>query len=224
VAWTSDVKNRWGVDWIRWQGYPNFWAQVVRTSMRRKLYDSYDLTAHVDNDRGQVVVDAIDREEQFVNDLETTLEVIDPQSGDQLRAIPMHQSAPGRYEADFGFDHYGSYMLKAVHRRDGETVAESTGGIALPYPEEYLHSRPNDTPMRLASVLTGGLHEPEPREALSAMGEEIEYQRDLWPWFLFAVAWILILDLYLKRVRIFGYRTRSISLFGAAEGDRPRES
>ena len=31
VAWTSDVKNRWSVDWIRWGGYPKFWAQVVRS-------------------------------------------------------------------------------------------------------------------------------------------------------------------------------------------------
>ena len=45
VAWTSDVKNRWSVDWIRWGGYPRFWAQVVRSSMRRKVYDSYDLFA-----------------------------------------------------------------------------------------------------------------------------------------------------------------------------------
>ena len=35
VAWTSDVKNRWAVDWIRWNGYPKFWGQMVRTTMRR---------------------------------------------------------------------------------------------------------------------------------------------------------------------------------------------
>src|SRR5690606_2525964 len=60
VAWTSDVKNRWSVDWIRWGGYPKFWAQVVRSSMRRKVYDSYDLYAKVADGRAQVVVDAID--------------------------------------------------------------------------------------------------------------------------------------------------------------------
>src|SRR5690606_37314471 len=41
VAWTSDVKNRWSVDWIRWNGYPKFWAQLVRTTMRRKVHESY---------------------------------------------------------------------------------------------------------------------------------------------------------------------------------------
>ena len=217
VAWTSDVKNRWGVDWIRWQGYPNFWAQVVRTSMRRKQYDSYDLAAHIDRDRARVVVDAIDREDQFVNELDTTLEVIDPQSDETLRSLPMKQTAPGRYEADFGVDRYGSYLLKAVHRRDGEKVAESTGGVALPYPEEYLHTQPNPAPMRQAAEVTGGLHEPAPSQALAPSGDEIETIRDLWPFVLLFVACGLIFDLYLKRVRLFGYRTRSISLFG--EGD-----
>ncbi len=78
VAWTSDVKNRWAVDWIRWGGYPKFWAQVIRTSMRRKVYDSYDLFAKVADGRAQVTVDAIDSSDKFVNELDTELEVIDP--------------------------------------------------------------------------------------------------------------------------------------------------
>ena len=40
--------------------------------------------------------------------------------------------------ADFAMDRYGSYMLKAVHRRDGRVVAESMGAVALSYPVEYL--------------------------------------------------------------------------------------
>jgi hypothetical protein len=78
VAWTSDVKNRWSQDWIQWNSYPKFWAQIVRTTMRRKVYDSYDLFATVDDGRARVVVDAIDSADQFVNALDTTLQVVDP--------------------------------------------------------------------------------------------------------------------------------------------------
>src|SRR2546426_12840620 len=36
AALLSDLKDRWAVDWLRWHGYPQFWAQVVRETMRRR--------------------------------------------------------------------------------------------------------------------------------------------------------------------------------------------
>ncbi len=207
VAWTSDVKNRWSVEWIRWKGYPKFWAQVIRTSMRRKTYDSYDLYANVVDGRAQVVVDAVDNDDKFVNRLDTVLEVIDPKTSETVREIPMDQSAAGRYEANFEFDRYGSYMLKAVHRRGDRVVAESVGSIALPYPAEFLRATPNEQPLRHAAVITGGLDEPAPAAVYeTAPDESIEYTEDLWPWVLLFAAGLLICDIYLKRVRLFGFR------------------
>ncbi len=101
VAWTSDVKNRWSVDWIRWGGYPKFWAQVVRSSMRRKVYDSYDLSAKVADGRAMVTVDAIDTGDRFVNELDTELQVIDPATNKVTQTMAMGQTAAGRYTADF---------------------------------------------------------------------------------------------------------------------------
>lgn len=207
VAWTSDVKNRWSVDWIRWGGYPKFWAQVVRTSMRRKVYDSYDLFARVHDGRAEVTVDAVDVNDKFVNELDTTLEIIDPASSKTVRSVPMVQNAAGRYTADFAVDRYGSYLLKAVHKRKGQVVAESVGSAALPYPLEYFHTAPDDTALRHAAMVTGGMGQAEPKKVFDPGKETIPYTQDLWPWVLLAVAGVLVLDTFLKRVRIFGYRT-----------------
>jgi len=207
VAWTSDVKNRWSVDWIRWNGFPKFWAQVVRTSMRSKVHESYDLRAAVDSGRAEVVVDAIDVDDQFVDQLDTTLEVIDPRDSQVVRTLPMEQTAAGRYAADFTMDRYGSYMLKAVHRREGRVVAESMGAVALSYPLEYLKTTPDTTALAQAAAVTGGLDQPPPTQVFDAAGQTIEYTEDLWPWVLLLVACLLILDLYFKRLRMFGYRT-----------------
>lgn len=207
VAWTSDVKNRWSVEWIRWNGYPKFWAQVVRTTMRRKVHESYDLYASVEDGRARIVVDAIDVNDAFVNGLDTALEVVDPRTSRTLRTIAMEQTAAGRYAADFAVDRYGSYMLKAVHRRDGQVVAESMGAVALPYPAEYLRTTPDTGPLEHASTVTGGMPRPAPDRMFAAMGESIAYTDDLWPWVLLALACLLLVDIYLKRVRLFGYRT-----------------
>lgn len=206
VAWTSDIKNRWSVEWLRWSGYPKFWAQVVRTSMRRKVYDSYDLSAAVVDGRAQIVVDAIDSDDKFVNELETKLEVIDPKTSKVKETITMSQNAAGRYTADFAVDQYGSYMLKAVHRRDGQIVAESTGSVALPYPEEFLSTGINTESLAHAATVTAGHPEAKPAELFEAGDEHMDYTQDLWPWFLLFVAGAIVLDTYLKRLRLFGHK------------------
>ena len=207
VAWTSDVKNRWSVDWIRWSGYPKFWAQLVRTSMRRKVYDSYDLSARVDDGRAVVEVDAIDTADRFVNDLDTTLEVIDPADNKVLQTVAMDQTAAGRYGAGFRIQRYGSFLLKATHKRDGKVVAESMGAVSLSYPLEYLRTTPDPTPLAHAALVTGGSDQAEPAAVWDSRGESIPYTRDLWPWVLLAAIGLLVLDTYAKRVRLFGYRT-----------------
>ncbi len=207
VAWTSDVKNRWSADWIAWGGYPKFWAQLVRTSMRRKTYDSYDLFATVDDGRAKVVVDAIDSSDQFVNALDTQLQVIDPATNAVKQTVPMDQTAAGRYVADFPIERYGSYLLKAVHSRGGTKVAESVGAVALPYPLEYLRTTPDSAPLRQAAIVTGGSDQLEPAAAWKAGDESIAYTEELWPWVLLAMIALYLLDLYARRVRLFGYRT-----------------
>jgi Ca-activated chloride channel family protein len=207
VAWTSDVKNRWSTEWIRWQGYPKFWAQVIRSSMRRKVYDSYDLYAKVADGRAQITVDAIDAGDKFVNELDTELQVIDPATNKVTATQPMAQTAAGRYTADFKIQKYGSYLLKAVHKRNGNTVAESLGSVALSYPLEYLRSSPNIEPLQHAAQVSGGHDQAKPAQVWDAQGEKVPYTQDLWPYVLLVVVGLFILDLYAKRVRLFGYRT-----------------
>lgn len=206
VAWTSDVKNRWSTNWLRWKNYPKFWAQVVRSTMRRKVHTSYDLYASVVDGEAQIVVDAVDNDDRFVNGLDTELEIVDPRTNETVQKVAMPQTAAGRYEARFAVDRYGSYLLKAVHRRDGQVVAESLGAVALPYPAEYLRSTVNDAPLRQAALITRGLDAPAPAAVFDASGESIRYTRDLAPWVLLAAACLLLLDLYFKRLRVLGYR------------------
>ena len=132
--------------------------------MRRKVYDSYDLSAKVADGRATVTVDAIDSGDKFVNELDTDLEVIDPATNKAIETVPMEQTAAGRYTADFRIQKYGSYLLKAVHKRDGKTVAESLGSVALSYPLEYLRTTPDPEPLQHAAQVSGGNDQAEPAE------------------------------------------------------------
>jgi uncharacterized protein YegL len=207
VAWTSDVKNRWSTDWIRWGGYPKFWGQLVRTTMKRQMWKSYEMFTSVDDGRAQVVVDAIDPNDKFVNELDTDLQVIDPATNKPTMTVPMEQTAAGRYTADFRIEKYGSFLLRAVHKRTGKQVAETEGSVSLPYPLEYLKTTPDPTSLQHAAMVTGGKDDVAPDAVWDPQQENIPYTQDLWPWVLLAAVGLFVLDVYLKRLRLFGYRT-----------------
>ena len=55
---------------------------------------------------------------------------------------------------------------------------------------------------------TGGGHDQaQPAQIWDPGTETVSYTQDLWPWVLLGVAGLFLLDLYAKRVRLFGYRT-----------------
>jgi hypothetical protein len=207
AAFTSDVKNRWAVNWLKWPGYGKFWAHVVRSTMRHNTSGSasgasYDMRVAVDPPMAHVTVDAVSGEDKFVSGLATTLQVIDPARPSETREVAMAQTAPGRYEGTFALDRYGAFLLRALHKRDGTLVAESTGAVSLPYPREYL-ALPADTEL-LARVatLTRGRGDVHADALFDAMGEKVPFHRELWPWALWLAAGLLLLDVLLRRVRI----------------------
>jgi hypothetical protein len=127
----------------------------------------------------------------------------------------MPQTAPGRYEADFPLDRYGSFLLRAALERpvdDGRskmaTVAESFGHVTNAYPREYLALAPDVATLAHAVAAAGGSLDPSPARLFDPAGEAIRYHEDLWPRFVGAAIVLFLLDLLVRRVRLFdGKRT-----------------
>ncbi len=97
LAFTSDAGRRWAKAWPDWASYAAFWSQVVRWTMRPAQQGNVALTVRREDGRIKVVVDALDKDDQFLNFLRIQGNVIDP----DLKASPLElsQTAPGRYEA-----------------------------------------------------------------------------------------------------------------------------
>ncbi|MEM6957518.1 MAG: VWA domain-containing protein, partial [Myxococcota bacterium] len=219
LAWTSDVKNRWAVEWLRWRGYSQFWAQLVREHMRNKRRQRLDMFAETTGDEVRVTVDAIDNSDQFMNGLDSVLKVEGPMGARRARAdspedqadpqlrrtreLPLRQTAPGRYEARLPLDAYGSFVLTAEHRREGRVVAESATQLANPYPSEYATLEPNTALLSRVAAVTGGEASPSPARLFDAQGETIEAHEELWSLLLYLALALFVLDLLLRRVRLF---------------------
>ncbi|HEY3357624.1 MAG TPA: VWA domain-containing protein [Polyangia bacterium] len=202
AVFTSDVKNRWAVQWLRWAGYPRFWAQVVRSVMRHRITEAFEMRTEVSGGRAHITVDAVNRNDRFVNGLETTVQLIDPRRPAHPRELPLTQTAAGRYETELPLDRYGAYALRAVHRIDGKAVAESAGTLALSYPPEYRWGTADGRVLARAAALTGGAEALGPAAVFDARGERIPFHGDLWPWVISACAALFLVDVLLRRVRL----------------------
>ena len=214
LAWTSDVKNLWAVEWLRWPGYGQFWGQLVREHMRQKKRQQYDMRAEIDTATGHVKasIDAIGGDDRFQNGLDAKLVVTGPQPNGETRKVPMRQTAPGRYESDFPLERFGSFLLHASLEKqvdDGKggvknaQVAESFGHVTNPYPREYLALAPDTVTLSRTANVTGGRMDPKPNEIFDPAGESIRYHQDLWSRFIGAALAVYLLDLLIRRVRIF---------------------
>lgn len=213
LAWTSDVKNRWSVEWLRWPGYSRFWVQLVREHMRQRRRQTLDMTAEVRGGEARVVVDAIGQGDELLNGLTSTVHVEGPMGGgDAARVSADHelrQTAPGRYEARFPLEQYGSFVLTAEHKQDDRVVAESTAQLANPYPREYATFEPDVALLERAAALTGGTIDPSTASLFDPRGERIQHHEELWPRLLFLALLLFVVDLLLRRVRLFDRKFRA---------------
>lgn len=208
LAWTSDVKNHWAVEWLRWPGYGRFWGQLVREHMRQKRRQELDMKTEVHGSRVRATVDAFTADERFDDGLESTLTITNPTKPADRREVPMRQVAPGRYQADFDLTGFGSFLLRAQHARreaDGtrKPFATSAGHVSNPYPLEYASFEPDIEKLRRAALVGGGNLDPAPRAPFDPGNEMISYQRDLWDRFVLAALIAFFLDLLMRRVRLF---------------------
>jgi Mg-chelatase subunit ChlD len=214
LAWTSDVKNAWAVEWLRWSGYGAFWGQLVREHMRQRTRQQFDLEASIDSATGHVkaVIDAVGTDDRFQNGLSAKLRMTGPQPSTETHDVPMRQSAPGRYEADFPLNRFGSFLLKAslersVNDENGQpknvAVATSFGHITNPYPREYLALLPDLAMLSAVAKGTQGTMDLDPARAFESAGESIQSRDDLWSRFVLGALFVYLFDLLVRRVRIF---------------------
>ncbi len=203
MAWTSDIKHRWSVDWLRWRELPRFWGQLVREHMRRKRHQELPLGVSLSRGVATVTVDALGPDDRFHNGLESELRIEGPlDSGARtVETRILRQVAPGRYEARVPLERHGTFALSAVHRDGDRVIARSHGQLSHPYSPEYAALAADVRLLDLASTATGG-GRLRPGELLDPGDEEISAREPLWPRLLMLALMLFLIDLALRRVRL----------------------
>ena len=81
--------------------------------------------------------------------------------------------------------------------------ATSAGHVSNPYPREYASFEPDLPKLTHAAAVGGGTLDPTPALLFDPAGEKVSTRKDLWDRFLLAAFVAFLLDLLLRRVRMF---------------------
>lgn len=211
VAFTSDAKSRWAVEWLTWPDFGRFWAQVIRNAMRKNEARGVFVQVERAGANTKVIVDSVDPAGQFINEADTRLQLIRPNLHQD--ELPLTQTAPGRYVATFATGDAGAYQLQlAQHRRRILTFRQSRG-MVVGYPDELRLGEPDESLMRRLANVSGGMFDPSPADLFANDDRTAARSTPLWPYLLSLSLIVFVFDVALRRV---DFGTGGGTLFGGS--------
>ena len=198
VAFTSDAKPRWAADWMGWAKFEQFWVQVVRWCSRNVEDAGLRVQSEVTGDRARVLIDALDKDGQFLNNIEFTGNVIAP--GKQEIGLRVEQTGPGRYEAEFDVNEVGTHYLSLRYTGAEGKPALYTHGLVVPYSAEYAELSANEKKLVEVAEKTGGrVLKVEDDLFARTFNPEPQYA-DTWPLLLLIAVLLMPFDVFMRRV------------------------
>jgi uncharacterized membrane protein len=204
AVFTGDAHNKWGSRWVASSSYSKFWAQVVRGVARPPMSTDFDVTTTQSGTKGKIVVEAMDKQDRFMNFLNVAGGVLGPDNKNQ--PIRLVQTAPGRYEAEFDTLTPGNYVVGLQYSNKDGKGGQLWSGVAMNASPELRDLKSNDARLREVAQRTGGRVIDTPFDVSSAQ----LFRRDgLWktaspmpvwdkllPWLL----GLIILDVAVRRI------------------------
>jgi uncharacterized membrane protein len=223
---TTDAGKRWATSWTGWEGYDQFFTQMVRWAMRPVDENGRFLTStDVKDGKVVVAVTALDDDSNVINLLDMTATAIAPDM--TAFTVPIRQVAPGRYIGEFETEDPGSYYLSinpGMQETEVDGVmqlrprAQIVTGVNVPYSAEYRDRETNLALLRSlaqskpaggkSGLIASGDFTPEAINDFLALdtfrhtlAKAISSQ-DVWPFCLLFGACVFFADIFVRRVSV----------------------
>ena len=208
VAFTSDAKSKWGAEWIAWEDFGKFWAQVIRHAMRQSPQQGSSLEIESRPEGIRVTLDSVDETDRYINEAAGTVSMIHSElPGEQWT---LQQTAPGRYEATIPHlvgtpaTNQLVYHLQTELKLGDKVLENQSRSVMTRYSDELRIRPTNRALLRQLAELTGGSYDIATDEiAHWQSGRSARRTLPLWSWFLVLAAGLFVFDVLLRRVEIF---------------------
>lgn len=152
AAFTSDLKDRWGVDWTAWAGAARMLAQTARDIARRADDERVRLDANVAGGKLTVRATVVGDDGRSDSFRRLHARVMGP-SGFS-RDVVLEPSSTGTYGAELGLERPGTYVVLA--KDDVSDEAVGTTGAVLSSGEELRPTGSDPGLLARVAELSGG--------------------------------------------------------------------
>jgi len=197
VAFTSDLRAKWGLNWLGWPGYQQVLAQAIRWVQRPAA--ASDFTVRFDPSAGstRITVDALATDGSFRNLLDLSARV-QPPTTDPFE-IALEQTIPGRYEAVFPSSREGNYFVTVFGE---ETNEAEPYGFSVPFAREYTQFETNFERLALIAQRGGGemLSSQEAGRVFTTTRAGITHRDGTWRWLIVIAVGLLVTELIVKKI------------------------
>jgi Ca-activated chloride channel homolog len=212
AVFASDVKDRWAANWVRWRGYGPFFTSVVRSLVRQRP-PSVALDVRPGAITGgkrpiAIAIEARGPQGQYRDLLHPSVQVSRAAQHAAARTIdvPLHQVAPGRYEASVLTAASDRIDISAASPAGGETgkIGGITSRSSVPDPAaEFRFRAPDERFLKSMALATGGQWRPTAATLGNGAADRRTERRPVWPAFVTLALCIWFVDIVFRRIRVF---------------------
>lgn len=198
TTWTSDGGEKWAAEWAGWDGYGDFWSDVVRDTFPLAGSEGQQLRAQIAD---QLMTISLESAEGWPAGTHPVARVSFPDgTSDQVR---LDRVSDFEYGAVLPARQGGTYAMGVnVARDDGQTAILSAIATRS-FAAEYLPGEADSDLLAGISSATGGRGEVTASQVFDPEGLEPGVtEREYRWWFLLAAALLWPIDVALRRLRI----------------------
>ncbi len=200
VAWTSDSTGRWAKSWIGWQGFSQFFSQMVGWTFPGEESGGIEASFVDRGGRTFLRVESVAEDGSPRDFYATHVALVGPDL--QPAAIDLSQIAPGVYETPVESLESGAYAVRVTQTKPGSPALGRTLGLVAPTAAEYRLLGANEPLLGAIRAATGGKEADTPAEVWVHDLRATNRYTDLWPLLLVLALLLWPLDIALRRVSV----------------------
>jgi hypothetical protein len=198
AAWTPDMTGRWGKDWVQWDGWGRFAAQVVAGVLPAPNAQGFETSTSVEGNALALTVEAI-VDGQPQSGLQPQGRLV--QTDGTVIVVPLIEIGAGLYRGTVPLPQTGVYRTQVVvEDAQGAPLGVVGGGAVVPPSAEYVQRNGNAALLQTLAQQTGGRYDLPVARVWDAPATAAQRAQPIvWPLLWMAVL-LWPLDIAVRRV------------------------
>ena len=187
IAFTADLTERWGGEWLAWDGCGKFWAQAIRAALRKE--DAVGIETRVSDDRGRMIID-VNRSDEAgkpLSGVQWKASALDDAGREQ--AVSIEETGVGKYRFAITVADLPRLTIRLHDTAEGKV---KTLRWNRPYPAEYQLTADAEKPLMEAA----GFDPARIREGI----QPVRIRSNALPWFGLTAILFMIAGGVLRRI------------------------